>query len=62
MLDDVRNHDPRPTAEECAWMEADPFSVARRLVAVMALAVVVAFSLSLEPVGAAPQLTAAVSK
>ena len=62
MLDDVRNHDPRPTSEECAWMEADPFSIARRLMAVTALAVVVAFSLSLQPADTTPQVTAAVSR
>ena len=62
MLDDVRNHDPRPTAEERAWMEVDPFSIARRLVAVTALAAVVAFSLGLQPVDATPQVTAAASR
>jgi len=47
MLDEIRkNHDPRPTAEERAWMEADPFSTAH-VVAAAVLALMVALSLSL---------------
>ena len=47
MLDEIRkNHDPRPTAEERAWMEADRFSTAH-VIAAAVLALMVALSLSL---------------
>jgi len=31
MLDDIRNHDPRPTPEETEWMNTDPFKGAMRV-------------------------------
>jgi len=47
MLDEIRkNHDPRPTAEERAWMDADSFSAAH-VVAAAVLALMVALSVSL---------------
>lgn len=39
MLDDIRNHQPQPTAEECRWISANPFAGALR-VAIFALVAV----------------------
>ncbi len=36
-----RNHDPRPTEQERAWIETDPFRAAARVMALMALAVLI---------------------
>jgi len=49
MLDDIRkNHDPRPTAEERAWMEAAPYpTTTAHFVAIAVLALMVALTLSL---------------
>ena len=48
MLDEIRNHDPRPTAEERAWIEAAPFpTTTAHFIAVAVLALMVALSLSL---------------
>ena len=62
MLDDLRNHDPRPSGEELAWMQSDPFSMARQIIAAAAVATIVAVSLSLPSVDTAPAVTAAVSR
>ena len=62
MLDDLRNHDPRPTDEERAWMRTDPFAVARQVAAVAAVAVAIAVSLSLPSVDSPPHVVAATSK
>ena len=40
MLEDFRNHDPNPTADELAWMETNPFPTVLRLVAVALVAVI----------------------
>jgi hypothetical protein len=39
MFDDLRNHDPIPTAEEREWMAVDPLSIALRLAVVAGLSV-----------------------
>jgi hypothetical protein len=41
MLEDFRNHDPRPNQQECAWMQADPFGAVARLMALAVLAVAI---------------------
>ncbi|HEY4998483.1 MAG TPA: hypothetical protein VII36_05035 [Usitatibacter sp.] len=41
MLEDFRNHDPRPDAQERAWMQANPLPVLARVVALTALAVAI---------------------
>ena len=40
MLEDFRNHDPNPTADEIAWMETNPFPAVLRLVAIALVAVI----------------------
>jgi hypothetical protein len=46
MLDDLRSHDPKPTRQECAWMQANPFRVALRVMALTVLAVIIASALT----------------
>ena len=40
MLEDFRNHDPNPTADELAWMDANPYPAVLRLVVLAVVAVV----------------------
>ena len=42
MLDEPRSHDPRPNQQERAWMQANPFRVAMRVMALTVLAVIIA--------------------
>ena len=42
MLDELRNHDPKPTEQERAWMQADPFRVIVRVMALTVLALAIA--------------------
>jgi len=46
MLDEPRNHDPEPTEQERAWMQANPFRVAVRVMVLTALAVIIATSVT----------------
>jgi hypothetical protein len=46
MLEDFRNHDPRPTEQECAWMAVNPFSVLVRVVALASLAAAIGLAAS----------------
>jgi hypothetical protein len=41
MMDEFRSHDPRPTAEERAWMATDPFKALIRVAALATLAVAI---------------------
>jgi hypothetical protein len=41
MMEDIRNHDALPTAEECAWMEVDGIGAVLRACALAAVALVV---------------------
>jgi hypothetical protein len=41
MLEDFRNHDPKPTQQESAWMQADPFRVLARVAALALLALAI---------------------
>jgi len=62
MLEDLRNHDPRPTPEERAWMGTDPLHLAGHVIAAVAVALLVALSLSAPDGGATPPVVAASSK
>lgn len=42
MFDEPRSHDPRPNQQERAWMQANPFRVAARVMALTVLAVIIA--------------------
>jgi hypothetical protein len=46
MFDDVRNHDPIPTAEEREWMAVDPLPIALRLAVVAGLSVLLGVAAS----------------
>ena len=46
MLEDFRNHDPNPTAQERAWMSVNPFPVVLRLIVLAGLAVAIGLSAS----------------
>ena len=41
MLEELRNHDPRPNEQERAWMQADPMRAVARVMALTVLAVVI---------------------
>jgi hypothetical protein len=41
MFEEIRNHDPKPNAQERAWMQADPFRVVARVMALTVLALVI---------------------
>ena len=41
MLDELRNHDPRPSEQERAWMQTDPFRMVARVMALTVLAVII---------------------
>ncbi len=42
MFDELRSHDPKPNQQERAWMQADPFRVVARVMALTVLAVIIA--------------------
>jgi hypothetical protein len=44
MLEDFRNHDPNPTVDERAWMDANPYPVVFRLALLAAVAVILGLS------------------
>jgi hypothetical protein len=46
MLEELRSHDPTPTEQEHAWMQANPFRVAVRVMALTLLAVIIATSVT----------------
>ena len=54
MLEDFRGHDPNPTAQERAWMQADPYRVILRVAVLGAIAVLVALSAGQDPSPATP--------
>jgi hypothetical protein len=43
-MDDLRNHDTKPSAEERAWMSVDPVAVLARLLVLAILAVAIGLS------------------
>jgi hypothetical protein len=58
MLEDFRNHDPKPTHEEVRWMSADPFAASMRVAVFIVVSVAVGgyASLWLEGAPEAPTL------
>ena len=44
MLEDFRNHDPKPTAQERAWMATNPFPAVLRLFVLTGIAVAIGLS------------------
>jgi hypothetical protein len=48
MLEDFRNHDAKPTEEERAWMNTNPFSVLVRLVVIAGIALAIGLSTTAE--------------
>jgi hypothetical protein len=63
MLDDLRRHDPTPTAEEKSWMDCDLIAVGALAATAIALAAILAFSgpEATDNPHAVPQITAAAS-
>jgi len=59
MTDELRNHDPRPTDEERAWMETDPIAGIRRVAVLIVLAFSVAGYLGYALEDGSPQIVAA---
>jgi hypothetical protein len=51
MLEDVRNHDAAPTAEEREWIDSNPFAAAVRVAIFLVFAIAIGgyLSLYLEP-------------
>jgi len=47
MLDDIRNHDPRPTEEESAWTQVDGVGAALRASALAVIALVIGLGASI---------------
>ena len=41
MLEELRNHDPKPSEHERDWMQTDPFRVVARVVALTVLAIII---------------------
>jgi hypothetical protein len=46
MLDDIRNHDARPTREELEWMNTDPLKGATRALVMLGLSLMIAMTAS----------------
>jgi hypothetical protein len=46
MLDEIRNHDPNPTAEERLWTVADPIHLVLKAVGLAAVAIAIGVSVS----------------
>ena len=44
MLEDLRNHDPSPTAQERAWMAAKPLAVVLHVAALAGIAIAIGFA------------------
>jgi hypothetical protein len=59
MLEDLRNHDAKPDAQERAWMSIEPVAVAVKLVALAGVAL--AIGVSVTHLAAPPQAAAAVA-
>ncbi|HEX4781586.1 MAG TPA: hypothetical protein VH301_12575 [Usitatibacter sp.] len=43
-MDDLRNHDANPNAQERQWMETNPFSTALRVMTLAAVALMIGVS------------------
>lgn len=49
MLEDFRDHDPNPTVHERAWMDANPYPAALRVLVLALIALLIGLSASREP-------------
>ncbi|MGZ5035487.1 MAG: hypothetical protein ACXWG1_05635 [Usitatibacter sp.] len=58
-MDELRDHDPNPNARERAWMGADPFGTAVRVLALAVLAVGIGVTVSQIGAVRAPTVVAA---
>jgi len=58
-MEDFRGHDPKPNAQERAWMSADPFTTVVKLLAVAGLAIAVGVSATQVTGPSAPATVAA---
>lgn len=60
MLDEIRDHDPNPTAEEQLWTVADPVHLVLKALALAAVAIAIGVSVSqlVMPDSAPPQVAA----
>ena len=47
MLDDIRNHDPRPSPEEEQWMNVDPLKSAAHALVMVGLSIMVGVAASM---------------
>ena len=45
-MDDLRNHDPKPNAQEREWLETNPFSTVLRVMTLAAVALMIGVSTS----------------
>ncbi|HXF77239.1 MAG TPA: hypothetical protein VN598_00135 [Usitatibacter sp.] len=63
-MDDLRNHDAKPTAHEREWMECNPFSTVLRVMTLAAVALMIGVSSStlLDADAAPAHVAAAVSR
>lgn len=46
MLDDIRNHDPRPSPEEAQWMGVDPLKSAAHALVMVGVSIMVGVAAS----------------
>jgi hypothetical protein len=46
MLDDIRNHDPRPSSEEAQWMGVDPLKSAAHALVMVGISIMVGVAAS----------------
>ncbi|HXS51102.1 MAG TPA: hypothetical protein VN782_01105 [Usitatibacter sp.] len=46
MLDDLRDHDPKPSREELGWMNADPLSAATRALVLVGVSLMIGVAAS----------------
>jgi hypothetical protein len=58
-MEELRGHDPKPNAQERAWMSADPFAVVVKLVALAGLAIAIGVSATQVTGPSAPATVAA---
>ena len=58
-MEEFRGHDPKPNAQERAWMSADPFAAVVKLVAIAGLAIAIGVSATLATAPSAPATVAA---
>ncbi|MEP7068862.1 MAG: hypothetical protein ABI789_06465 [Usitatibacter sp.] len=59
MFEEIRDHDPRPSSQERAWMQADPFHAMARVMVLAALAVMIGTAASELQAVKAPTVVAA---